>query len=92
MSLVFSPNAGKYGPEITPYLDTFHAVSYTRKTLVCANTIQQRKNIFFVTPIAEMLISCFVEAFNIVSKRKQIHIHIIFSDNTKQEVVRLPVG
>ena len=22
---VFSPNAGKYGPEITPYLDTFHA-------------------------------------------------------------------
>ena len=23
---VFSPNAGKYGPEITPYLDTFQAV------------------------------------------------------------------
>ena len=23
---VFSQNAGKYGPEITPYLDTFHAV------------------------------------------------------------------
>ena len=23
---VFSPNAGKYGPEITPYLDTFHAM------------------------------------------------------------------
>ena len=23
---VFRPNAGKYGPEITPYLDTFHAV------------------------------------------------------------------
>ena len=23
---VFSLNAGKYGPEITPYLDTFHAV------------------------------------------------------------------
>ena len=22
----FSPNAGKYGPEITPYLDTFRAV------------------------------------------------------------------
>ena len=22
---VFSPNAGKYGPEITPYLDTFLA-------------------------------------------------------------------
>ena len=26
-SPVFSPNAGKYGPQITPYLDTFHAVS-----------------------------------------------------------------
>ena len=23
---VFSPNAGKYGPEKTPYLDTFHTV------------------------------------------------------------------
>ena len=23
---VFTPNAGKYGPEKTPYLDTFHAV------------------------------------------------------------------
>ena len=23
---VFSPNAGKYGPENTPYFDTFHAV------------------------------------------------------------------
>ena len=26
---VFSPNTGKYGPEITPYLDTFHAVKYS---------------------------------------------------------------
>ena len=24
---ILSPNAGKYGPEKTPYLDTFHAVS-----------------------------------------------------------------
>ena len=24
---VFSSNTGKYGPEITPYLDTFHAVA-----------------------------------------------------------------
>ena len=23
---LFSPNTGKYGPEKTPYLDTFHAV------------------------------------------------------------------
>ena len=24
---VFGPNTEKYGPEITPYLDTFHAVT-----------------------------------------------------------------
>ena len=24
---IFSPNAGKYGPEKTPYLNTFHAVN-----------------------------------------------------------------
>ena len=24
---LFSPNAGKYGPEKNPYLDTFHAVN-----------------------------------------------------------------
>ena len=23
---LFSPNTGKYGPEVTRYLDTFHAV------------------------------------------------------------------
>ena len=26
---VFSPNTGKFGPEKTPYLDTFHAVYVT---------------------------------------------------------------
>ena len=26
LSPVFSPNTGKYGPEKTPYLDTFHTV------------------------------------------------------------------
>ena len=28
---VFNSNAGKYGPEKTPYLDTFHAVEYIFK-------------------------------------------------------------
>ena len=28
---VFSPNAGKYGPEKTSYLDTFHTVVCTEK-------------------------------------------------------------
>ena len=28
--LVFSPNTGKYAPENTPYLNTFHAVSHVK--------------------------------------------------------------
>ena len=28
---VFSPNAGKYGPEKTPYLNTFHVVNIIAK-------------------------------------------------------------
>ena len=35
---VFSPNAGKYGPEITPYLDTFHAVKYTNY-IICLGIV-----------------------------------------------------
>ena len=34
---VFSPNAGKYGPEKTPYLDTFHAVMGTKCGSTYAN-------------------------------------------------------
>ena len=33
VSLRFSPNAGKYGPEITLYLDTFHAVNFMKNIL-----------------------------------------------------------
>ena len=31
--LVFSPTAGKYETEITPYLDTFHAVTVFKDVL-----------------------------------------------------------
>ena len=31
---VFSPNAGKYGPEKNPYLDTFHAVDLFLKMFI----------------------------------------------------------
>ena len=31
----FSTNAGKYGPEKTPYLDTSHAMIIERKELNC---------------------------------------------------------
>ena len=30
---VFGLNTGKYGPEITPYLDTFHAVTHSSRDL-----------------------------------------------------------
>ena len=31
---LFSPNAGKYGPEKTLYLDTFHAVKFLIKSKI----------------------------------------------------------
>ena len=36
---VFRLNTGKYGPEITPYLDTFHAVLYIVTLLSISNFI-----------------------------------------------------
>ena len=33
---VFSPNAGKYGPEKTPYLDTFQAVTMSHSEMNCS--------------------------------------------------------
>ena len=32
---VLSPNTKKYGPEIIPYLDTFHAVAILKNIYVC---------------------------------------------------------
>ena len=36
---VFSVNAGKYGPEKTPYLDTFHVVLVVMATCILHNTM-----------------------------------------------------
>ena len=33
----FGLNAGKYGPEITPYLDAFHAVPENFDVCFCTN-------------------------------------------------------
>ena len=47
---VFSPNTGKYGPEKTPYSDTFYVVYCTRKTSLlklneyCEISIRSMKN------------------------------------------------
>ena len=40
---VFSPNIGRYGPEITPYLDTFHLVhiaAYIQSTEIILEVIE----------------------------------------------------
>ena len=37
--VISGPNAGKYGPEMTPYLDTFHGV--TNLNHCCINIFQQ---------------------------------------------------
>ena len=41
---VFSPNTGKYGPEITPYLDTFHAMKAMLQFRVLAFLCDVRGN------------------------------------------------
>ena len=38
---VFTPNAGKYRPETTPYLDTFHVVILNENQLLEA--VQEKK-------------------------------------------------
>ena len=39
---VFNPNAGKYGPEKTPYLDTFHALDLIK--LMSKNSDDHNEN------------------------------------------------
>ena len=39
----FNPNTGKYGPEKTPYLNTFHVVSIVS---VCAYDLSNRSMFF----------------------------------------------
>ena len=40
--VISGPNTGKHGPEITPYLDTFHAVrsfdSFYNQTVIALQT------------------------------------------------------
>ena len=38
---VFSPNAGKYGPEKTPYLDTFYAVKDITNNVNLLNNVKK---------------------------------------------------
>ena len=42
---IFSPNTGKYGPEKTPYLDTFHAVLLSNIQIVLCISLAEIKSI-----------------------------------------------
>ena len=48
----YSPNAGKYGPEITPYLDIFHAVQVLQKQTKMQSLLSKNgnKSPFFLRP------------------------------------------
>ena len=46
---VFSPNAGKYGPEETLYLDTFHAVQLLIINFCTSSHIHDREFLILVT-------------------------------------------
>ena len=55
---VFNPNAGKYGPEKTPYLDTFHAVHSSdmiRKKVNNATEILKKLAVVFDKILSEYL-------------------------------------
>ena len=50
---LFNPSTGKYGPEITPYLDTFHAVILILRFLTFKKNILQ-----FIRPTANSVYNC----------------------------------
>ena len=51
---VFSPNAGKYGPEKTLYLDTFHAVQFLIINFCTSSHIHDRE---FLIPVTFLSLS-----------------------------------
>ena len=50
---VFSPNTGEFAPEITPYLDTFHAVANTHYTI-----LNDKEGAFHITPRKRSSVYC----------------------------------
>ena len=61
---VFNPNTGKYGPEITPYLDTFHAVSIDCFLFDKDLHHERVKKDFVATVVRMWLISILQETFS----------------------------
>ena len=59
---VFTPNAEKYGPEITPYLDTFHPVHIFKITFTS-------NKIFFFSQV-NVFMACHLSKIDLQSERK----------------------
>ena len=85
---VFSPNAGKYGPEKTPHLDTFHAVtgsSFTSELFGLCYNCQNIASILQFVPFIKLnrggqWKGLFSNAFTYCSRRIDA---ITYIDNTQ---------
>ena len=53
----FSPNTGKYRPEITPYLDTFHAVHFTYIWTIFPKSFCCFDNLIYLTTSEYFIVS-----------------------------------
>ena len=66
---VFSPNIGKYGPQITPFLDTFHAVILPTDTHRNKPWVKSKCHYKQVLNIALVLIALHKKTFFQILKR-----------------------
>ena len=55
---VFGLNAGKYGLEITPYLDTFYALKLVSSSLKYIEAKTHLENVTFVTSMSHKRLRC----------------------------------
>ena len=69
---VFSPNAGKYGPEKTSYLDTFYSVWEYRKDMLTHSQLPQH-NEKGIRQIMEFFLQKWWVAFNHLRLQKTYH-------------------
>ena len=53
----FGPNTGKYRPEITPYLDTFHSVHFTYIWIIFRKSFYCFDNLIYLTTSEYFIVS-----------------------------------
>ena len=81
---VFSPNTGKYGPEITPYLDTFHSVPVALYEL-CKKTRKRSSNninLYINVEIISVVVKLFF--FKVTSTVPWVKDLILWINNAQQ--------